>query len=114
MKLFGQKVKKYRKDWKFTLEDLAKKSDCSKSYLWEIENNPSLKVSAEIAYNIAKSLKLDLKRLFDDDIPVNEAESDPSTNLRFQIECIKCEKTLNLIQRYVDLLEEEKLFVRFD
>lgn len=110
MKLFGQKVKKYRKDWKLTIEELAKKSGCSKSYLWEIENNPSLKPSVEIAYRIARSLKLDLNRLLDDNISINEAESDPATNLKFQIECIKCEKTLSLIQSYVDLLIEEQPF----
>ncbi len=93
------------------MEELAKKTGCSKSYIWEIENNSKLKVSADIAYKIAQVLKLDIRRLLDDKISLTETESDLVCNLKFQIERIKCEKTLRLIQKYVDFLVEEQLLM---
>lgn len=52
----GIKIKKHRKEKEFTLESLAKVSDISKSYLWELENNDSKKPSAEILERIANNL----------------------------------------------------------
>lgn len=53
---FGQRLKKLRerKGWK--LEDLAKRIGSTKSYIWELENKPSIRPSVETAYKLAKAL----------------------------------------------------------
>ena len=107
----GKKIKRERKKWKLSIDSLAKKVGCSKSYLWEIENNPKTKPSADLVYKISLALKLDIRRLLDDRIPIESVEGTCYTNLNFQIEIIRCEKTVQMIQNYVDLLLDKPPFV---
>lgn len=66
----GEKIQKLRKEKKYSLDQLAKLTDCSKSYLWELENpRPGKKVvrpSAEKLTQIAKVLSVTTDYLLDD------------------------------------------------
>lgn len=68
----GEKIKSYRKAKKLTQVELAKKSNISRSYLTDIENdryNPSI----ETLKSIAKSLEISLGDLVsDDDVSKNQ------------------------------------------
>ena len=52
----GHKIKSRRKQLGMTLEQLADKSGCSKSYIWELENKDTPHPSAEKIFAIAKAL----------------------------------------------------------
>ena len=53
---FGQRLKELRETKGWTLEELAKRIVSTKSYIWELENKPSIRPSVETAYKLAKAL----------------------------------------------------------
>ena len=55
-KTFGERLQHHRKRAKFTLESLAKEVDSTKSYIWELENKPNIRPSAELVYRLATKL----------------------------------------------------------
>ncbi len=71
---FSEKIKALRigKDW--SLDDLAKESGASKSYLWELENRPERKPSAEKLGSIASALGVTTDYLMDDKATFDDAE----------------------------------------
>jgi transcriptional regulator with XRE-family HTH domain len=52
----GEKIKKLRNDKGLTLDELAKVTSSSKSYIWELENKSISKPSAEKLIKIANIL----------------------------------------------------------
>ncbi|TKR30268.1 helix-turn-helix transcriptional regulator [Luteimonas gilva] len=52
----GEKIRELRKDKEMTLETLAVAAGMSKSYLWELENRPAPRPSAEKLDALAKIL----------------------------------------------------------
>jgi transcriptional regulator with XRE-family HTH domain len=52
----GDKIRALRKEKQLTLDELAAAAGISKSYLWELENRPSPKPSAEKLDALAKVL----------------------------------------------------------
>lgn len=60
----GKNIKKYRKDKGLTQNELAKKSNMSRTYLADIENN-RYNPSVEILRNIANSLEVPLSSIID-------------------------------------------------
>ncbi len=78
----GTKIKKHRKEKKFTLDTLAKASEISKSYLWELENNDSKKPSAEILARIANNLDVTTSYLLDNN--ENEIAEDEKDEVFFR------------------------------
>lgn len=52
----GDKIRTLRKDKQMTLDELALAAGMSKSYLWELENRPSPRPSAEKLDALAKIL----------------------------------------------------------
>jgi len=63
-KTLGQRLKKFRKAKKLTLDNLAQAAGCSKSYLSQIENglsSPSLAVLGTLANNLGISVAALLK-----------------------------------------------------
>jgi len=62
----GDKIRKLRKEKKLTLDELAKKTDTSKGYIWELENRDTRKPSAEKVMKIAEVLGVTTEFLFDD------------------------------------------------
>lgn len=68
----GEKIRAERKRLKLTLDQLAERSDSSKSYIWELENRPVVRPSAEKISKIATVLEVTAEYLLDDskDSPV--------------------------------------------
>lgn len=54
--LVGEKIRQLRKKRKLSLEELARRTRVSKSYLWQMEKGKSRRPSAEILYKIATAL----------------------------------------------------------
>ncbi len=61
-----EKLKKHRLELGYSLDDLAKLSESSKSYLWELENRETRKPSAEKLTKIAEVLNVTTAYLLDD------------------------------------------------
>ena len=53
---FGDRLKNQRKKADFTLEGLAEAVESTKSYIWELENKPNIRPSAELVYRLATKL----------------------------------------------------------
>lgn len=62
----GDKIRKLRKEKKLTLDELAKQTDSSKGYIWELENRDTRKPSAEKLMKIADVLDVTTEFLLDD------------------------------------------------
>lgn len=62
----GQKIRLLRKEKDLSLEDLASLAGASKSYLWEIENKPVARPSAEKINKIAAVLGVTPEFLLDE------------------------------------------------
>lgn len=54
--LMGDRIRELRKDMGLTLDQLASKAECSKSYVWELENRNPPRPSAEKLSAIATVL----------------------------------------------------------
>jgi len=62
----GEKLRKHRDDKGYSLDQLAKLSNTSKSYLWELENRSERKPSGEKLARIAQFLEITSDYLLDD------------------------------------------------
>jgi len=63
----GAKIRAERKRLKLTLDELAQKTDSSKSYIWELENRPVVRPSADKISKIAEVFGVTVEYLLDDD-----------------------------------------------
>lgn len=63
----GDKIRAERKRLKLTLDQLAEKTNSSKSYIWELENRPVVRPSAEKISKIAEVLGVTVEFLLDDE-----------------------------------------------
>ena len=61
----GDKIRKLRKAQKLTLEELAKQTDSSKGYIWELENRDTRNPSADKLMKIAEILETTTDFLLD-------------------------------------------------
>ena len=68
----GEKIRKHRQEKGYSLDDLAKLTESSKSYLWELENRDTRKPSAEKLTRIAQALSVTTDYLLDDSAYPNE------------------------------------------
>ena len=73
MTTIGSKIKALRQEKGYTLDQLAELADCSKSYIWELENKNPPRPSADKLLKIAKALKVTLDYFIDEDIPEEDA-----------------------------------------
>lgn len=80
----GEKIRAERKRLKLTLEQLAELSQSSKSYIWELENKPVVRPSAEKISTIAEKLGVTAEYLLDDskDSPI-ESDRDQAFFRKF-------------------------------
>lgn len=62
----GEKIRSQRKRLKLTLDQLAEKTGSSKSYIWELENRPVVRPSAEKIARLAEVFGLTVEFLLDD------------------------------------------------
>jgi transcriptional regulator with XRE-family HTH domain len=69
-----EKLRRHRSDLGYSLDDLAKLSGSSKSYLWELENRDTLRPSAEKLTRIAEALSITTDYLLDDKADLNDKQ----------------------------------------
>lgn len=69
----GERLFKLRKQKGLTLEQLANKANCSKSYVWELENRNPPRPSAEKLSSLAAALGVTIDYFVDSE--VNEEDS---------------------------------------
>lgn len=63
----GEKIRAERKKLRLTLDELADKIGASKSYVWELENKPVVRPSAEKIASLAAVFKVPVEYLINDD-----------------------------------------------
>jgi transcriptional regulator with XRE-family HTH domain len=68
----GDKIRKHRRKKGYSLDRLAKITDSSKSYLWELENRATRKPSGEKLTRIAEALSVTTDYLLDESAEPNE------------------------------------------
>lgn len=61
--MFGERLQARRKMLNLTLEQLATKAGTTKSYIWELENKPDIKPSADLVNRLAKELDCTVEHL---------------------------------------------------
>lgn len=64
--ILGDKIRALRKKMKLTLDELADKTGSSKSYIWELENRPVVRPSADKIARIAEVFGVTVEFLLDD------------------------------------------------
>lgn len=65
MKGLNEKIKEFRRNKGLTLEQLAQKVGSSKSYMWQLENDPKIKPSIQLIAKIADVLDVSVDFLSD-------------------------------------------------
>lgn len=66
---FGERLQRYRTKAGKTLEGLASDVGSTKSYIWELENKPNIRPSADLVYRIANKLGTTVGVLIGEDEP---------------------------------------------
>jgi transcriptional regulator with XRE-family HTH domain len=69
----GERLRRLRKEKEWMMEQLAEAAGVSKSYIWELENRPAQRPSADKLNGIAKALGVAVQDLMGEPPPV-EAE----------------------------------------
>lgn len=63
---FGEKIRAEREQKKLTLEQVAEHIGSTKSYVWELENKPSARPSADKVFKLAELFGVSAEYLVDD------------------------------------------------
>ena len=101
----GKKIKSRRTQLGMTLEQLADKSGCSKSYIWELENKNAPQPSAEKFFAIAKALGVTPEFLLDEEqAEPDDAVFDEAFFRKFQSMPVETRRRL---RRILDAWDEE-------
>ena len=69
----GEKIKELRDEKGYTLDELARLTKSSKSYIWELENRNPPRPSAEKLAKIASALGVSMEYFIDDKVTVEDA-----------------------------------------
>lgn len=102
----GTKISDLRKKKGYSLEKLAKLTDSSKSYIWELENKSPPRPSAEKLSKIAKELDVTIDYLLDNDasITVEDAKDAKFYRKYQQMD----EKTKEKIRQFAEFWDEDE------
>lgn len=73
---FGARLKRLREKSDLTLEKLAVKIGSTKSYVWELENKPNVRPSADLVYKLSIALGTTVGILLGEVAPSDLAEQD--------------------------------------
>ena len=73
---FGDRLQRLRSKRSLTLEELAERVESTKSYVWELENKPNIRPSAELVYKLAKALETTVGVLMGEKEPADLPEAD--------------------------------------
>lgn len=68
--LLGSRIKELRKQYKLTLDDLAKTIGVERTYIWELENGRIKNPSFDKVLTIAKALGVGIEHLTDSAAPI--------------------------------------------
>ena len=102
----GKKIRALRQEMRLTLDELASKTGSSKSYIWELENKPTGRPSAEKIAKIAAVLSVTPEFL------LNESRVSPTVSDRDQAFFRKYESlnqpTKEKLNRILDVLDSEE------
>ena len=60
---FSQRLRTLRDQRKWSLEDMARAVGSTKSYVWDLENKPNVKPSAELVQRLAAALEVTIEEL---------------------------------------------------
>ncbi len=71
---FSEKLRHLRTEKGWSLDDLAKAAGASKSYVWELENRPERRPSAEKLTEIARVLGVTAEYLLDEKASFDDAQ----------------------------------------
>lgn len=63
----GEKIRAQRKRLSLTMEELAARTESSKSYIWDLENRPVVRPSADKIKRIADALGVTVEFLIDEE-----------------------------------------------
>ena len=107
----GQKIKSFRKENNFTQKELAKKSNISRSYLADIEND-RYNASLDTLKSIANALEVNISDLIED---LSKTNDNKITKNKEQIKTIAAhledkdltDKKVKLIKDYIDALFDD-------
>lgn len=102
----GRKVNTLRREKGLSLEELAKATGSSKSYMWELESKPVARPSAEKLTRIAEVLEVTPEYLLDEgrSAPGDE-EADRAFYRKYQG---LDDSTKNKLKRILDALEDDE------
>lgn len=103
--VLGTKINELRRGLGMTLEQLAQKTDSSKSYMWELENKDVARPSAEKLDKIAEVLRVTSSYLVDDS-KTEPGEDVTDTAFYRQYQKLDAEKKVTL-KRILDALDRD-------
>lgn len=101
---FGERLQRLRSSKGLTLEELADAISSTKSYVWELENKPNIRPSAELVYKLAKALKTTVGVLMGEPEPAQLPEEDQVFFRNYQVLKPATKKRL---ARIMDVLMDE-------
>ena len=101
----GLKIRKLRKEQRLTLDELAERTDSSKSYIWELENSDVARPSAEKLQRIADALKT-IPEFFLDDSRTEPSFSDRDQAF-FRKYTVLDERKKRKLDQFLDMLDDE-------
>lgn len=101
----GEKIQKLRKEKGLTLEQLADRTESSKSYIWELENKAPPRPSADKLSRIASELGVTMDYLLDREQKITEA--DATDEMFFRKYRQMDPEVKKKIRKMVELWEEE-------
>ena len=101
----GEKIQKLRKEKGLTLEQLADRTESSKSYIWELENKAPPRPSADKLSRIASELDVTMDYLLDREQKITEA--DATDEMFFRKYRQMDPEVKKKIRKMVELWEEE-------
>ena len=102
----GEKIQKLRKEQGLTLEQLADRTESSKSYIWALENKSPPRPSAEKLSRIATELGVTMEYLLDQEQKITEI--DATDEMFFRKYRQMDPEVKNKIRRTVELWEDEE------
>lgn len=73
---FGERLRRLREQADLTLEKLAVEIGSTKSYVWELENKPNIRPSADLVYKLSIALGTTVGVLLGETAPSDLAEQD--------------------------------------
>jgi transcriptional regulator with XRE-family HTH domain len=104
--LLGEKIRVERKRLKLTLDELAEKTDSSKSYIWELENRPVVRPSAEKISKIADALGVTVEFLLDDE-KLTQTKSDLDNVFFRRVSQLDTAKRAQL-EKFLNAIEDDE------